>query len=383
MKVVIDARYVRDRPSGIGNYTTALVERLPGLATDVEFTFWTHRESPRSLGDAPNVKCHVVKAEANGPATLAALNRLGPIPSGAVFHAPYNIMGRGLRGPSVATIHDLMWFDCPEWCEGRPLMRKIRRPFYTTGIRWALQNANHVLTVSQASAARLLAAAPGMRDRITVTHNAASDAFCPPTDLAQAQSAAAKIIGSDAPYFLMVGQDQPYKAQDLAIRALAETGLTDTKIVIVQRLSGTGRLQTIADDCGVGKQLVQRSQISQPKLVTLLQASLGLLQPSLVEGFGMPALEAMASGCPVIASDIAPLIEVLGGAGVHVPAGSIAPLTEAMRRLHDDETHRQQLRAAGPERAMEFSWDRTARRTLDIYRHASEEGPIPPRVVHL
>ena len=105
----------------------------------------------------------------------------------------------------------------------------------------------------------------------------------------------------------------------------------------------------------------------------MLQGARALLQPSLVEGFGIPALEAMACGCPVIASDTPALLEVLGGAGLHAPVGDSAGLALAMRRLREGSL-RDELRERGFERARAFSWDAAAAQTLEVYREAAHAG---------
>ncbi len=112
-------------------------------------------------------------------------------------------------------------------------------------------------------------------------------------------------------------------------------------------------------------------QISElPDLIVLLQSARALLQPSLVEGFGLPALEAIACGCPVIASDTPALVEVLGGAGLHAVVGSAADLSEKIRQMRDD-VRRAELVARGIERASQFNWDATARLTLEVYQQAA------------
>src|SRR5258706_1098859 len=158
-RFVIDARYVRSRPSGIGSYVGALIERLPALAPDSEFRLWTHPERPEPI-TAPNVSSQLVKARADGPRTLLAPALLDRLEPGDVVHFPHSLLGRGLPCASVVTIHDLMWLEQPELVDARAFVRHARQRFYQTGMRWALENATRLLTVSNATADRIPAFSP-------------------------------------------------------------------------------------------------------------------------------------------------------------------------------------------------------------------------------
>jgi glycosyltransferase involved in cell wall biosynthesis len=373
-RFVIDARYVRSRPSGIGSYVSALIERLPSLAPEEQFRLWTHPERSAPV-IAPNLSARVVFAGADGARTLfapALLDRLDP---SDVIHFPYSLLGRGLPCASVVTVHDLMWLECPELVDARPFVRRMRQRFYRTGMRWALQNATRLLAVSNATADRIRAVAPSSASRIRVTRNAAGPQFRAAEDLEAALRRAHEIIGSSEPYYLVVGKNEPYKAHELAVRAFASVAPKNARLVLVQRES-TGRgLSLLAEQLGVSQRVRWIPGISQPDLIVLLQAAQALLQPSLIEGFGIPVLEAMASGCPVIASATPSLVEVLGGAGLLAPVGNVAELAAAIERLQDGAL-RQELRGKGLERARAFSWDDTARATLEAYREARHEGPL-------
>ena len=144
--------------------------------------------------------------------------------------------------------------------------------------------------------------------------------------------------------------------------------------MLLQRTRQGAGLEKLARELGIADRLRWLPTLSESELVTVLQGARALLQPSLVEGFGIPVLEAMASGCPVIASDTPALVEVLGGAGLHAAVGDGASLAAAIERLHRGSL-RDELRARGLERARDFSWDTAARDTLAVYREAAAAGP--------
>jgi glycosyltransferase involved in cell wall biosynthesis len=374
-RFVIDARYVRTRPSGIGNYVAALIARLPALATESRFRLWTHPENPEPV-EAPNVSSLSVSATADGLRTLFRPASLDDLSPGDVVHFPFSLLGRGLPCPSVVTIHDLMWLEHAAKVDARPLLRRVRARYYQRGMRYALANATRLIAVSHATADRMIAVAPECHGRLRVIHNAAGPAFVAPTDLDLAARRAAALVGSDAPYYVVVGKNEPYKAHQVALEAFAREARPGELLVLVQRTRrGTG-LDRLAQRLGVADRLRWLPTLSEPELVSVLQAARALLQPSLVEGFGIPALEAMASGCPVIASDTPALMEVLGGAGLHAAVGDPVGLAAAMSQLRDGAL-RAELRERGIERARAFSWDAAAQATLEVYREARAAGQGP------
>jgi glycosyltransferase involved in cell wall biosynthesis len=372
-RFVIDARYVRSRPSGIGSCIAALIARLPALAPEARFHLWTHPECPTPV-TAPNVTTQVVRAPADGLRTLLMPAALDPLSPSDVVHFPFSLLGRGLPCKSVVTIHDLMWLEHAAKVDGRPLMRRVRESFYRPGMRHALRHATRLIAVSRATADRIHAVSPESSARVRLIHNAAGPAFVAPSDLQASLRLAATLIGSDAPYYLVIGKNEPYKAHHLVLQAFAREARPGELLVLVQRTRRGAGLSRLAQELGIAGRLRWLPTLSEAELVAVVQAARALLQPSLVEGFGIPALEAMAAGCPVIASDTPALVEVLGGAGLHAAVGDAASLAAAINQLRSDSL-REELRARGFERARAFSWDVAARQTLEVYREALAAAP--------
>jgi glycosyltransferase involved in cell wall biosynthesis len=369
-RFVIDARYVEPKPSGIGRYVEALVERVPTLAPDSRFELWTHPARPQPVA-LPNVSCTPVAAPSDGLRTLLTPSWLGRLTPQDVAHFPFSILGRGLPCATVVTIHDLMWLEQPELVEGRPLMRRIRQPYYRRGVRWALSRATRLIAVSEATRARMLAVAPECEPRVRVTYNASDARFVPSAQPELAARQAAELLGCAAPFYLLVGKNEPYKGHELAIRAFARAAQEDELLVLIQRASGGRGLLELAARLGIAQRVRLLPAVSAEQLLSLLQSARALLQPSIVEGFGIPVLEAMCCACPVIASNTPALVEVMGGAGLHAKVGDAEALADAISRLRTTDTS--ELRRRGLERARAFSWQRTAEETLAIYREAAAE----------
>jgi alpha-1,3-rhamnosyl/mannosyltransferase len=367
MRFVMDARYAGPQVSGIGNYVRGIASRLPELASDARFRYWI-RPGTKRLSAAPNASETTVRPRPAGLATLLWPSHLDELRPDDVFHGPANILGFGLPCPAIVTVHDVMWLDHVEWCQPRPWLRPVSKRYYRAGIMRALRHAERILTVSQASADAIVRIDKSAHRRIVVTPNACESHFRPPALSDKAKADAARRLGFADPFFLVVGQNQPSKGHAIAVRAFAEAALPDHKLVLVQRLERGRGLDRLVRDLGIGHRVAFAAGLPLDGLVALLQSATALVQPSLAEGFGLPVLEAMASGCPVIASDIPPLREVLGGAGVLVPAGSSDALRAALSLLAKEPARLAELREQGLTRARDFSWDRSAALTLEVYR---------------
>lgn len=226
--------------------------------------------------------------------------------------------------------------------------------------------AEHILTVSKASADALVRYDKRLARKVTVTANAVESDFSPAADANASRRIVDDLVGAHVTYYLVVGQNQASKGHALAVRAFAQVP-SNHKLVLVQRRQPGKGLARLVHEFGIEGRVRWLSEVSELELRCLLQNAHALLQPSFAEGFGMPALEAMACGCPVIASDIPPLVEVLAGAGLHARVGDMTSLAEAIARMND-HVLRDDLRARSIERAREYSWDDSAEVTVAVYR---------------
>lgn len=373
MRFILDARYAGPRPSGIGNYVRAIASRLPRLAPNAEFEFWVP-SGAEPLSAAPSVRHRTVDAPPSGLLTLAGPAFLGSLAPSDVFHTPSNVLGFRLPCPALVTVHDTMWLDHLAWCQPSPWLRPVSGAYFGIGIRRALRVAKRVLTVSQASADDIARVEPSAARRLVVVPNAHEPHFCAPAEPSAARALAAQTLGFDAPYFLVVGQNQPSKGHPLALRAFAGVGLSEHRLVFVQRLEVGRGLHRLALRLGLADRVHFSPSLPLERLVALYQSATALLQPSLAEGFGLPALEAMACGTPVIAHDIPALREVLGGAGCLVEVGDIAGLSAALRRVALEPAFSSELRQRGVERARAFSWDRAAELTWQVYSEVAAQS---------
>jgi len=376
MRVAIDARYIREKPSGIGTYVKAMVDRLPHLATSDQFLLWAHPLAPRPLSDAPNTRDVTVRPGPNSPAPVLWPNRYSQTADVDVFHSPHNIMSRGMRCPTVVTVLDVMAIDHPG-LHLQGFERLALRLYYPQAVWRALYHATRLIVPTLATADRVRALVPEAGSRTRVIWLAPDRCFQPPADRATARRRAAALTGVDDPYLLVVGADSPTKRHALALAAFAAAAPKPWRLVMLQRpgtydhLRRLSRLKALARQLHVGDRVIWLPHVPQADVAALIQNAGALMQPSVYEGFGLPVLEAMACGCAVVATDIPPFREIAGGAALLVPPDDVGALTAAVRDVVTSPDRRRALVESGLARARQFSWDRCARETLDVYREAA------------
>jgi glycosyltransferase involved in cell wall biosynthesis len=267
----------------------------------------------------------------------------------------------------VLTVHDVSYELHPEWY---PYRRDwLRRAFY----RGSARAAAHILTVSTFSAKEITAAYGIPLDRITVAPLGVDRHFAPahagvgielPADVAE-------------PFLLHVGDLHERRNLGVVVEALIEArrnfgSLPGLSLVLAGQDRGVVQgLCAIAAQAGAADAVVPLGVVEEDRLRALYHRATALVYPSLYEGFGLPLIEAMASGTPVLASHAASLPKVLGNAGVLLDPLDVAGWRDAIVKVANDEAFRSRMRIAGLARAAEFTWERTARLTLDVYRRVA------------
>ena len=379
MRVAIDCRYIRERPSGIGAYVEAIVRVIPQMAPSDEFVLWAHRLARRPLTNASNVSEIIVPVEPNSLWTIWWPQRYASFDGIDLFHAAHNILSRHVPCATVVTIHDLLPIDYPELAFTR-WSQRVKRLYYRQAQWRALRDATRLIATTSVMADRITSLCPSTRGRVAVVPLAPALIFAPTSDPDRSRKQAAAIIGSDAPYFLVVGQYSPSKQHSVALAAFARAVPEPWRIVFVQRQTRKHVLSNLASRLRLDNRVTWVPHLEAADLVVLYQAAGAIVQPSLYEGFGLPVVEAMAIGCPVVASDIPTLREVVGAAAILVPPNDIAGFGRALAALARSPNQRRELAAAGIDRAKVFSSHRCARETLDVFRDAAAFGSTVGRV---
>ena len=260
------------------------------------------------------------------------------------------------RLPLVVTVHDLVTTELPSLHHERA--QRMQRQQLAS-----LERAAAVLTVSQAVADSLVERGIDPA-RIHVTPNGLT-ALPDPTDPPV----------PEGPFILAVGTLEPRKAHDVLIRAFAAAGTDQMRLVFAGPTDGrAAELERLASSLGVGDRLVILGRVDDSTLAGLYRRATLLCMPSLAEGFGLPVLEAMAAGLPVVASDLPAVREVAASAAVLVAPGDVDSLAAALADVAADGPLRETLRRRGWERAARFTWEAAAEATVKAYRAALTDG---------
>jgi glycosyltransferase involved in cell wall biosynthesis len=290
-----------------------------------------------------------------------------------LIHAPAYTAPFLSRLPLVVTIHDVSYERHPEWY---PYRRDwLRRAFYRRSARAATQ----ILTDSTFSAAEIAAAYRIAADRITVAPLGVAESFAPLDPAAPIDLPA----GVSPPFLLHVGDLHERRNLPMLVDAVIEArrhfgAAAAVQLVLAGVDRGVGHgLCDIAAAAGMADAVVKLGIVEDLRLQSLYRGASALVYPSLYEGFGLPVLEAMACGTPVIASRAASIPEVLGDAGILLAPDQPDAWTAAIIRVLNDEALRASMRARGLERAATFSWERTARVTYAVYRDVVARRPRP------
>ncbi|MBI5921827.1 MAG: glycosyltransferase family 4 protein [Betaproteobacteria bacterium] len=283
-----------------------------------------------------------------------------------LYHEP-NYLAFRFNGPTVVTAHDASWVRYPET---HPIQRvRIMNRHFPE----SLERADRIIVVSDFVAREMntLFGTPFERIR-TISHGVAGD--FQPMSAAETAPVCKHFKLDHGGYVLAVGTLEPRKNLISLIRAyrLLPTELSRQYPLVIAGMGGWQHDQTDLEMARLERQGVLRvlGQIDEDALPSLYAAAKLFVYPSIYEGFGLPPLEAMASGIPVIVSDRTSLPEVVGPAGMLIDPYDIDAMSEAMRSVLEDPQRQQSMAGCGLKRASQFTWSRCAQETLDVYNEA-------------
>lgn len=364
MRIGIDARLVFYHKAGIGQYILRLTNALAALDRTNQYYLFQSRKDSARLVNAPNFSHHALWTPSHHRFERAAMS-VEMFPHALdVFHSPDFIPPRRMRAPNVITIHDLAFLLYPRFLT--PEAAK-----YYGQIDPAARAAAHVIAVSQSTKRDITKLLGVPEKNVTVIYEAAHSTTDPiPHEEARAYVRAK--YGVEENFILFVSTIEPRKNLPtlLAAYSLLRDNYHSNARLLVAGQKGwlTQDVDQAIEKYKLRNQVCLLGSVPTEELGYLYSAARVFALPSFYEGFGLPPLEAMASGTPVLVSNVSSLPEVVGDAGILLDPNDVEGWAVALHRvLNDNELHAE-MSEKGLKRAGKFSWARAARETLDVYK---------------
>lgn len=360
-QIAIDTRWLQGPATGVGRYIGSTVREFPNLPAKHRYLLWGEPVRGRGLRNVPFSGWRQKAWERywRYVAPWPGLDQTGPTPD--LWHFT-NYLAEPTRRPYVLSMCDLGYVRHPEFIAERYLAR-LRR-----GVPKSAERAERIITISEFTKREIVSTFGTDPDKITVTHLAADRRFFR-TAPARDRERVVRKYRLPERYLLAVGNLEPRKNLATLFRAFAKV-----KDEIPQDLVIVGARGWLFEDTerlvgklGITSRVHFPGFVADADLPAVYQSADCFVYPSRYEGFGIPPLEAMASGTPVISSNAASLPEVVGEAAVTLPPMSAAKLADAIGELVNSPARRRSLAARGRKQARSFSWKRTARQTVAVY----------------
>jgi len=374
VRVAIDIQSLLRQKTGVGHALYDLIEAIAALEAPETITAFYFARRRRRLALAFGHDRFREQQISFPPARLlTGLWKRLPFPAidrfldeADLYHFPDFVTRPVRRGKVIVTIHDLSFARLPETVEPR------NRAYLARKVPASLERADTVIAVSDFTRHETEALFPVSRGKVHVIHHGVRRSFRPRSPNENTTSS----VPVELPrrYILAVGTVEPRKNLGLLLDAMSVLRRhSDSRHVGLVVVGGRGWLaddteQRLAAEQQQGR-LVRTGYVPDDTLRRLYCGASALAFPTKYEGFGLPAIEAMACGLPVVCSKAASLPEVVGDAGILVEEHTAEAFADALGRVLADEALTAELRRRGLERAAEFTWEKAARHTLDLYRH--------------
>jgi len=364
MRIGIDARLVYYRQAGISQYTIRLLDEYAEIGEDDEFIVFQSRKHRSPLVSAPNFQRrglwtppHHRFEQTLLPLELAAVDL-------DVLHSPDFIPPFRRKCKSVITIHDLNFLLYPHFLTPESAS-------YYGQIDQAVRKCDHIIAVAESTRRDIIQLTGAPEDKISVVHEAAHPIYRPLQDetlLGQVKTR----LGISREFILFVSTIEPRKNVStllMAYKQLLDNYHVEVDLVLAGEKGWLfNEVFALVDKLGLEERVSFLGRVSPEDLLGLYNAAQLLIHPAFYEGFGLPLLEAMACGTPVVASNTSSLPEVAGDAALLVEPTDVDGMTVALWRVLSDGALRQQMSDKGLKRAGMFSWRRAAVETMVIYR---------------
>jgi glycosyltransferase involved in cell wall biosynthesis len=369
MTIYFDISAAVHHRAGLGRYADSLARALLPLLGD-ELAFFCNREAGieplAGLEGVPTATVNLGYKPWRMLVWLGQVGRLGfnrRVPGATLFHATEHLLLPLSGVPTVLTVHDLIFRRYPAH------HKRLNRWYLNATMPLFCRRAGHLIAVSAQSKRDVIEAYGIPPEKITVIYEAADPRFCPQP--AETVAAVRARYGLPDRYLLFVGTIEPRKNLGRVLAAferLHAEGLTDALVIVGKRGWLYNDFFARLEASPTKQAVIFPGFVPDADLPAVYTGAQALAFPSEFEGFGLPVLEAMACGAPVVCSNTSSLPEVTGDAALLIDPLNVDALTEVLRRVLDDPALAADLRARGLAQAARFSWARAAEETLAVYR---------------
>lgn len=378
LRIVIDTRHLRD--FGIGTYIRNLLGALSRLDIENRYILVAHPEDLSELsGLGPNFELAPYERRDTDPLDQLAFPWYLRHFSADLFHIPLNVVSIAMPSPYVVTIHDMssLLFD---------QQRTLRKNFRRYQFRRGLLRAERVIAVSHATREDIEELFRVPSERISVVYNAPDPAFLEDSPAPEQIERVLERYQVDYPFLLYAGTIRPQKNIPRLIEAFAVVRgrledhpvYRDLRLIIIgDEISRYPAVRRAVIQTRVEAVVRFLGFVPLDTLKVFYKTAAAFVFPSLYEGFGLPPLEAMACGTPVVTSNVSSLPEVAGDAALLVNPENVFDIAAGIREVLTNESLRAELIERGRRRARQFSWERTACQVLDIYREVAARRHAP------
>jgi glycosyltransferase involved in cell wall biosynthesis len=369
MRVLLDVSAIPPQPVGAGAYVVNLARALDATGA-LDLHLLTQRgDAARWHETAPGAAIHA-EVPAPRPARLAweqvrapaVARRIAP----HVWHGPHYTLPLRVDVPAVVTVHDTTFFEHPEWHE------RAKVVFFRPMTRAAVRQAREIVAVSDFTARRIHAVLQPAAPVTAIAHGVDHERFHP--HASDADIELLRTCGVQPPFLAFAGTLEPRKDVPTLVRAFARLAPAHPYLKLVlaggDGWGGTAVRDAIAAS-GVTTRILRLGYVPAPVVPALFRQAELVCYPALVEGFGLPALEALACGAALVTTKGTAMEDIAGDAAVLVPPGDADALAAALGTLLSDRDERARLRTRGPGVAANFTWAASADRHLDVYERAS------------
>lgn len=364
MRIGLDARNLRPGQTGIGRVVLNMISNLAKLDSENEYIIIKKSEYASKITDNKNFQEISIPYD---PSSLRScvfgFSEINDLKLD-VYHSFFHLLPGNIKaGRIVVTLHDLIWVDHPELAFDEYYRRKFIEYYGKIFIKKALEYSDSIVAISEYTKEQALSRYDLSEDCIHVIHHGVDRVHF---EKFASRENAREYRGRK--YIISIGHTRPYKNIPGMLRAFKQISgeFSDVDLVIVGRGDYKIKLQRLASELKLNSRVIFEGHLSDEAMIPLFKNAQFLVFPSLIEGFGLPLIEAMALGCPVLGSDIPVFEEVGGDAYEKVDPYSLDDIAGGMSKLLGSGEYRNNLRFKGYERAKLFSWEESARKLQTV-----------------